>query len=517
MSNFYARIRGRDVPLANLKLTIKHNSIGDAQLVVPLAPLVNDNESFEQAINLLTLEDWAVYHNGRLLREGYIKDARFAEHNGVSGFAALFCEDGLGRLRNTWRKPDAQYQNRSFLDALADLLLVQPGWIWNDTTTYPTHDVTLNVRDRDTLWSQIIALVESNPENNIRYGGRTPDGLYMLDFGELNRQNNQVFAIQGVNLISAKSERRPFRKIKRLQPVGGDMDSGAGLELAGTETTDPDYPIILDTVTSKYYINNNNLTAGIDLLENYPDIEPVASPSAGQLAQARQALYSRALRDMQNAENSEILTLDMVLPELPQISDAIYVNSVVDERITDAFTERVAFRPSRYINGFYRITQIEINAKDGISPQTVQDMAGLQVSGLRMTIQCTNAQDIPQYKPEIALVKKAIRRRKQKGPATVTPVGTYTQTVTHNLSFSDYEAVAGFRGKLFVFADPAPPGAVYKRSRIISVTPSSVVWEYASYDSTPAGPVVLGVSAENGQDWDLNSSASIQMQFHYYN
>lgn len=517
MSNLFARVRGRDLPVASFSLTIKQNSIGDAKLTVPLAPLVNAGEEYVDTIRALTLDSFAVYHKGRLLRSGIIKDARFAEFNGVPGFVEMNCEDEFGRLRNIWAKPDAQYQNRNALDVVNDLLRLAPDWHLDDTRSYSATNVTLNARDKESLWAQLVATSEQTGNLYLRYGGfNYPTQKHLLDFGSFNTENSHVYAVQGVNLISLKSERKPFRPVKRLRPLGGDLDNGDPLELDGTETVEAGFPVVLDSGTGKYYIENTTVTRGIDLVETYNEVEPKDSPTSGQLAEARNALYQRALRDMKNSTATEIMTVECVLPELPQISDAITISSAIEEPIVDSFTEKARWRTVRRINGLYRIVQIQVDFKDGASPVVPPDTALQQTDGLVVKLQATDAQDLPNYDP-VKRVAKKLRRRKKKGVAPLTLLGFSQFTVTHTAQFPDYEAFEGYKAKQFTFTDPAPPGgADYVRWRVFNASLRTARWEIVSIPAAPGDPLVLGVSGPNGTDWDTRLSVSVSVQFRYY-
>lgn len=517
MSNLFLRLRGRDVPIASLKVKIKQNSIGDISIVVPFAPLVNGGESYEDALQAVRLLEVFVYHNGKLLRNGYIKDLRPVDFNRVPGFVEMNCEDALGLLSNVWSYPRAQYQANFAEDALADLLRLAPDWIINDTRTYSQVAVAMNVTDRESLWSQIASLAEQVTGQYVRYGGyNIPTQQHMIDLGAFNTERSPVFAIQGVNLISIENERNPFKKIKKLRPLGGDLDSGDQLELNGGETPVTGFPILLDTITNKYYIENTALNAGIELVETFDEVEPRASPTVGQLAEARQALYNRALREMQNGAGVDIITVECVLHELPNIGDAILVVSELEEKIEDVFLGIDSYRPVRQYNDLFRISEIQVDFRDGISPQLPDDLLALANEGLVCKITATNAQDVPNYNAVRKLARK-VRRRRIKNSTPQIRNTPQTITVTHTNAMSDVQSATGYKGKLFTFTPAAAPaGTNYIRWRITETSINSVKWEVLTVPVVSLDPLVLVLSGPSGQDWDSSIYLKVSVQFMFY-
>jgi hypothetical protein len=163
-----------------------------------------------------------IYYAGELLISGFV-DKRPTIQIGDSKILTvnLQCVDNMGLLtcRRSYR--NSHFQNTSFLAAITTLILSYPDWTL-DTSTLTVQQsgemITIDLREKETLFSQITELVALIPGVHMRYGGFNGTD-HVLEIGVFNTVN--TYADRNFNLLNINLEPQENRYYKVVESYSG--------------------------------------------------------------------------------------------------------------------------------------------------------------------------------------------------------------------------------------------------------------------------------------------------------
>lgn len=520
----HARILNRDVPLMDLKISILQNKIGKIQCTVPLAPFVGAGVSEYVTRKGLRYEDIAIYSDDTLIRSGYIKEARPAKKGDVGGFIKIVAEDELGKLSLLWSKPDAHYQDILVTAIVSDLLTLTSDWELGDTTSMDdvTATTTVNVRSKDRLWAQLVEAVESIPLCFIRYGGVNPaNGNHKLNIGLFGEQDDGIF-LDTTNITKEiKVKRSPNEVIQKMRAKGGKAGDII-IKLDGTQTEKTGFTVAIDVGTNEYAITNTSLTKGVSVSRTFREIrtQNETPPLASELIEVRQSLYDKAVREMENSQEFETLNVGCSLNAIPLIGRDMKIRSIAAEQTYDTLTEKITYTNIRNLDGFYRVTKIQLKWKKPAGAGEIEDVWTTEsIDAFDMTLELTDGLDLSDYDDANFLAKR-LENHEDDEPygAGIGLGGTYLIEVQHTGVATDCD-VGGVDGKKFQFDFPVEISDTINSItyRVITPIPSNALFNvHTEPNLGTEQPLILCVTGANNTDWDTGDDITVLVQYTFH-
>lgn len=519
--SLWARIYNRDVPLLKCKIGTFQNKAGTIDLVVPIVPFMQGFSSERVLRETLRYQNVEIYNGDVLVKSGYIKDVLPATAGKVNGFLAISCDDEVGKLSLIWSKPDAHYQDVSIVSIMSDLLTIADDWELGDTSTMddPAITTTINVRSKDRLWAQIVAVAESVPNVYVRYGGVNEiSGNYKLDVGFFGEQSDSRYAYESYNIAEIKQKRTPTELIRKIRPKGGKAGAII-IKLTGSETVPSGFSILFDVGTQEYYIQNDNLSSGVEIARTYREIrtDNSTTPKAAQLAEARQALADRTVKELMASSESETLTLSCSLKSIPLISQNIRIRSKIDTPSYDILTDRVTYTNVRDVDGYYRITKIDFDWNDEWEQSVPMLDKDKQMKTYNLQLEVTDGIEASEY-DEVMFLAKRLETHDDDEPfgAGIGLGGSYIIAVNHNGVASDC-IVGGVAAKLFQFDyDPLPSTAIQAITYQVLDVDNGGNYNENQAPALPSTPLILCVTGTGGGAWNAGENTTVTIEYTYF-
>lgn len=506
-----AEIANRAIPLRDFQMNYTQTEIPTFDITIPTRDIVGLD---------LYLEDVAIYRDGDLIIEGLIKSPyvypELLPSIANPLFTSLKCDNNLGRLAIE-AGALIHFQNTLVSVAIATLLsnAQLSNWILNDTTTLNDIEVTVDVREKETLWSQIMEIcAQSRYATFVRYNSFS-GGNHLLDLGYFRERRNTPKAAWGDNILEPpRFQEASQEPIKYLYPVSGSS-SDTPVSLDDALNIDPtlsagtqDYQILVGTGS----IRNNTITKGCALRRSFSSIktENDDAPTQAELNEAAIALYRTAAEEMEASQSSASITVKITCEEPPQIHDAIWLESKIFEEGYDLYTEQFELIESFDLSGYFRITGISADLRERFevwNPYTEQYVGNAVyelelVEGDKRIVKSET--DILIDKTQNTGIYDNI-----EGIAGGGIIGVATVTVQHDTVAPDCNYSGPGTGKTFTFTIPsAPVGATDVIVTVKSVSPSNYNYKTTTY-GTIGGTHELCVQNENTSDWDITDDCTI--------
>ncbi len=513
----YARFQDRDIHITSAKVNWALNQAADFELKIPLQEL--------NSLLQIRMRDIEIYRRGVLFLKGFISDSPEIDldESGVivvklNGFS------GMGELTRFRAKSESHYQDIVVLDILEDLLTMTNGsWELGDTSTMvdPIIPTTIDLRQKEELFAQIVATIKAVPDVHIRYGGMV-DGIHQIDVGNFN-QETEVFQ-QGHNLLTLKRKRvtAPFYSVVEAYGNWAGSETVLSLQnaLADARTTmHPDYdryPITFDAVTNTWILSDTQETEGSEVTQFFSlaktkNDEP---PTAAQIAEAGYALWLKAVRFLKSHVEHEEYSSDVYLDHVPVVGDKARIHSTVVEPVFDPVTREVVHVPIFEVRDSYRITSVDYSFEEGLHIGRAGE--GNEILDM-FSADLTSSDEAENIDPVLQLYDKLEDSKQFDNPKQVLgfdippPV-----TVTHG----PLDAVDCIRGggitpnaKTFTVTSPVPPTWV---DRV------SVTWTFSEdvemdivqnpEPNNPGDDLIFCVQ-DSGSAWPPAADISVTAQF----
>lgn len=498
-------------------MNFTQNEIGTFDISVPTRDIVGMD---------LYLEDVSVYQDDTLIIDGLIKSPFVYPElpDSISNplFTSLKCDENLGRLANE-SSADLHFQDTFISVAVATLLTNTQfsSWIINDATTLNDITVTVDLRNKESLWAQIIAVCEaSRTATFVRYGGYS-GGNYLLDIGYFRIRRNVPKAVWSSNILTPpRFSEANTEPIKILYPISGaspDLPVNLDAALAIDPTlNDPsqDYQILTGTGS----IRNNTISKGIAVRKSYEQVKTKndSSPSQAELNETALTLYNVASEEMEASQSSISLSVKITSEVTPQLNDAIWLESRIYETVYDLYTEEYTNIQSFDISGYFRIVGLSADFRERFEVYNpyIEAFVGNAVYELELV---QGDKRITKSATEILLEKSEKTDTFDNLQATVGGgvLGVQNVTVQQDTVAANCNYSGVLDGREFDFAIPAAPvGATDIIVTVKDVTPNNYIFKVTSYGSI-GGTYTLCVQNSNTNDWDLSDSASITITVFY--
>lgn len=355
---------GNSIPVISFTITQRMNEVGTMDVVVP-GVHIRDLDLYLEKIEL--------WDNGELLFYGSCKSSvNYPEFNeGVSNATQikLKCDDAFGWLVIS-EPVQVHYQNTQPSVILAALLATCPYETFSISDTINLNDgpITIDLRSADSLWTQIVAVLEtSRRQNYMRNVGIDNAGIYLVEIGFFREQIDSNFAILGKNIVSRPEFAEPDNEpILSILPISGDsVDEPVSLQDAlniDPTLDDPsqDYQIVGDRVV------NNTITRGMVVRRDYSVVKTEGSdpPTQTELDQAAVTLYYSAAKDLEASKDKITVTVNAVMSESPQLYDACWLDTFIYEPLFDPICNQYTYVQSFFIRRWLRIAGITIDYRE---------------------------------------------------------------------------------------------------------------------------------------------------------
>lgn len=436
---------------------------------------------------------------------------------GVHGFLKLTCDINLGLLYLEMAAP-LQFQNVSITTAIALLLAETQDstWALNDTTTLSDDTITIDVRNRETLWAQIEAIrKDSQTPFYLRYGGFSA-GIHQLNIGSFGTQDRSMFAFKGDNVVGKPKYSQPSRlPIKEIRPVSGKVNGkpvalSDALNIDPTLATDPDYPLN----ASRQSILNNTISKGRRFRKAFTEIKSANNDIPGQteINQVAIALYRRGVREMMASAPYKVIRLDVALEDAPTIFDKIFVDIVATQDIYDPFTQAWVETNALDIQGWFTIMEWSMKGDEyfaGID-DVRREFVGMQIYKLELS----NGVDIEEIS-ETALIMASTRSNDLEDNEGLVS-GAFAQvlvTLNHNTVAADCNWSGASTGKEFEFPLPSIPAGATAVSYSIRSKDPGTVETVVTQVPTLVDNLILCVSGAGPLAWTVSDDVTIEVVY----
>lgn len=409
-SQIIARIDGRDYNIIDGSLNLTIDQANSFEITL----LANEFLNYRNA----RFKNIEIYEDGQLLVSGFIdKSAKLKMSDDKNIVISLKCLDELGRLTLVRAKNDAHYQDQQVLAIIADLFSVTTGWVTVlDNFIDPLIETTIDLRNKETLFAQIVEAIKSTPNVHLRYGGIDNSGNNILEIGYFGTVEYR--AMQGVNLTDVTVDypsNKVYLTVEAFGNISGDTKIDLQDALSDARTVaHPDYanfPISQDPITLAWIITNNTISQGANIRKSFNIVKTKndSPPTPTEIAEAGYALWLKAVRFMQTATDYETYSGDMFLEqhEIPKVGDNLYLKSVVKEPVYDSFSGKIISNITTFsVDDVFRITKLKY--KFGEQIEVILD--DFKLSNKRVIgFDVTSNDEAEEFDPEIELFERLER------------------------------------------------------------------------------------------------------------
>lgn len=508
-----AVINGRAIPVQSYQENTSQDSVPEFEVVVQSSAL------FGLAAYLQGI---AIERDGVTLQSGIIRSPnpfpKFAKGAAQPLLTTLKCDGELGRLECE-AGIDVHFQDTLLSVAIQTLLAgtTLSTWTLNDISTLTDVEITVDVRGKRTIWSQIQEIVkQARNVTYVRFGG-VAAGVFLLDIGAFNARDHRRRVIYGQNVVDEPRFRAPtVEPLFEVRPIGGDS-ADTPVNLDDALALDPtlsnpaqDYQILPGTG----FVRNNTIAAGCRATIKYQvqKTENNEAPTEQERQESALSLYRKTAREMEQSAPYISFSIKYVSDVPPVIHDAIFVRATVFEEVVDLLTERIELIPTLTVENWFRVQAIKAQYETRI---TNVDALTEQVTYADVfEITASSRDDIDKYN-ESELVFNQVERFDNFDTVDAAN-GVYARlenTLTEGPGVPgdcNFQGIGPGTGRLFVFTPPPlPAGATTWASQIVSVT---IGYGFEVVQTGAVGQP-LEICVSNGGVWGLGDTADVTISW----
>lgn len=507
-----ALIFGKEIPV--IELDIKY-----AELKIPEFTVTISAEFIEDATALI-FADISIFKNGVLMdnASGLIAEQPLPEmeEGGIVTYK-LKCDSNLGRLYLEMAA-DIQFQNVSVGTAINTLFAQaqDTSWSINSSATLAAEDITLDVRDKESLWAQIKYILDNASEPVfLRYVGFS-GGSHQVDIGSFGSNVRTHNIVKDENVVgSPKFRQLGETPIKELRPISGKVglkpvNLSEALTLEPTLSSHTYYPLQVSTQS----ILNNTITTGRRLRKRFTAHKTSnATPvTATERAEAALSLYYRGVREIKAAARYDEIRVDVFLPSAPPMYDNVFVDIIAYVTKWNPITEAEEIILPVAVRGFYRVKSWQLKYKTNY----VADNLGENVTGDLYTVELTSGYEIesPEDKAEVLNQKLETNDLEDNAGIIIGVLDAVDVPVTHTAASPDCNFSGPSTGKTFTFPLPTvPSGATAVSTEVISATPATTDTATVIQAATLSLPLIICASGAGGAAWTALDNTTITVRY----
>lgn len=483
---------GQRLEITSLSVTYNQNEINTFDVTVPLRFLTQHPSTYY-------LDDVFILRNGAEFIRGIIDDYSLSISASSQILVNFRCFDELGKLGTYKAKSTAHYQNQLLIFIISDLLATRDLWELGDTSTMPNPLITTTVdlRNKENLWSQIITAVESIPDLFIRYGGiNTTNNKRRIDIGYFD-EVSPFWAVQHMNLLELTLNTNNKKVIRSIEAYGG-RSGGTKVSLQNalnfdpSLATHPEFPINPSTLE----VRNAAIPEGkgYEIVKDYnvnktrnDEAEP---PSQTEIDQAGYALWQNAVRDLKSHEINKQYSCRATFPctvfgnySVPLVGNRLYVRGKVTETVIDPTTLLLEQRTVFDVEEPLRITSVQVDFNGGLETYTL---------GLTETAYKIIDDNSVQLYDKLSNPESA----EAANPISALNVTAQTLTFGPGVAADCYYSNSlpqPFDGKVFAFPLPSPPPGAVSVGYSVNILPLSANYHITTSPTLPATGLTLCV------------------------
>lgn len=502
-----AKLAGREISCRTFKEDAELNKVPTFTIEVPTRDILGLT---------LFLQELTIFRDGTQLAGGIIREPKpipkFNSSSSAPLFSTLKCDGYLGYLQaDAPSVKFGHFQNQLASVALALTLGEMTSTIWSlgDTSTLQDIEITLDTREKQSVWSVLTAIAdEAGEAMYFRYGGKDASGTHLLDVGAFGLWTD-TSAIWGENVLDAPRFKSPTREpVKTMVPIGGAApDEPISLSLAlNIDSTladaTQDYQIVGETIV------NNTISNGIKIRQKFSDVktENDDEPTAAELNECALALYRAAVKEMQASEEYLTVSVKVELDSVPVIGNLCWIDGTVYEQELDMLTGEINTYESFAIRDYLRIMKYSSDYRERLVKHDKLTLEPTLVSVYELDLSSSIKLDT--YDAATLAWRKADTARSYDKVSSSSGasgfVSTITVSVTHTTVASDI-TVGGTDYKIFTFAAPATP--VGATSAIASVSFVESGYSFVIFQAGGLATDAILYVNPTGGDWDALDSA----------
>jgi len=500
----YARIGTVDVPILKASVTWKVSAVSEFTVSVPARSISRKDAYFA---------DIQIWDGNEMIISGLVLDTPQIELDlqGVSTLS-LRCVDEIGRLTTTRAIITKHVQDEWLPQVITDLLRVADWELGDYSTLLNTGvHVTVDLRNKETLFAQVVEVIKSVPKTVFRYSGINPlTGKRRLDIGYFNRDVD--YLIQGDNLVSLKVNHNTAKLVRQLEAFS-DALPDRRITLADalqypTINNDPDfaqYPIMYDPLRGNYVMINQALTRGCDIAKSFSmhRTKNEGVPSAAEIAAAGYSVWQHGVRFMQQSDDYISASVTGLFEKLPTVGERMYVRGHASETVWDTGTLNYREIETFDLQENMRITQVSYDFEKVVTPGHVRHHP---IYRRKCNLELTTS-DYAEEFDDVQTVVETVQTFKQyDSPGSVKPAGALTYTTISLTAYATdaTDLACDNMGKVYSFPVPsAPAGATSVLANIISVSHPSGSYRILQPAAFPATPLIVCGQVAGG--WGLDN------------
>lgn len=505
--------------LQHKEIPVLHFDIKYMELKIPEFSITVSAEHIPDPAAIV-FADVALYKNGQLLESGLISEYPLVElGEGDVTTCKIKCDTDLGRLYLEMAA-DIQFQNVSVGTAINTLFAQAQDSTWsiNSSATLAAENITLDVRDKESLWAQIKYVLDNASEPVfMRYVGFNEDtNTHQVDIGSFGSNVRTHNVIKGENVVGEPKFRQMGETpILEIRPISGKVGAqpvrlSEALNLEPSLSSDPYYPLQSSTQS----VLNATITTGRRLRKRFTahKTSNAAPVTATERAEVALSLYYRSVREIKAAVPFEELKVEVFLPSPPALYDNVFVDIIADMMVYDPLTEVESKVRTVAVRGFYRVKGWQLKYKSNL----VAENLGENQEGELYSIDFTNGYEIesPEDKSEVIDRKLQTNDLEDNAGIIIGVLDTVDVPVTHSGISPDCNFSGPNTGKTFTFPLPTvPSGATAVSTEVISANPSTTNTSTVIQAATLSLPLIICASGAGGLAWTIADNTTITVRY----
>ena len=472
MTTLLAQLKDRALEVLDFSGSVKQNEVGTFDVTVLAQDVDRDD---------LLLEPITMFYNGKRLISGIMSEAPDLQLTTEGKLTIkLRCLDELGRLTNYRAVTTAHFQDQLVTVMISQLLANTSDWALTDVSTMKDVNVktTIDLRSKDTLFSQIAEIIKAVPQLMFRYGGyNLALGKHELHIGYFGQLQAQVY--QGLNLLNLVEEGRAAKVYNVLESFADKSDNQrVTLEqvfLAGYAPylTSPDFvqfPIQLDN--GRYVVKNLGEPKGAQISKSFNVFKTSgnATPTPSQLVEVSFALWQASVRFLRKQAKSRRIKATITYETLLDMGNSTWIRAQVQELVPTPTYE------FKLVNTYFIDQPLRcVGMSYGLNLFTDKSIE-FEDEVIQLVLDLTTGDELATEDDAVELAEKFTNSNAQnKITPPGTPVlGSEEVIVTHTISDQPDVICAPDTAKEYVFPLPTPPvGATLVTMVLSQVSPPS--------------------------------------------
>lgn len=510
MSRIWARINNRNFEVNGGNWTVQLDDADTFSFTVLLADVPDYLE--------LKYQDVAIVYQGNVLVSGQITNHRLKRSTREQTIEVEFdCTGELARLEGEKAAAGAHYQNSAVLAILATILPTD--WTLQQVNMQDALiETTIDLRNKEKLMQQMVAIFNGIPNLHYRYGGRSGSD-YILQVGNFDTLSEEY--VEGVNANAIITDYTSHEVLRDIYPYGylssdavitltdlysNPLTQTLNASIAARITAHPDFtafPVLPDG--TEFFMRNSAVTIQRSTRRQYRLIKTRNNvlPTADQKAEAAYALWLSTVADLKRSTLYKKLKVEALLNNAPSIADRAKLSGVVQEPVIDPLSSKVDYIPVFEVNEDYRIVGFSTKFELG-------ELNGLE--GIFFDVTCTDNDSAEEIDPELAMYRRMeqVGDYDDKSTALVLSPPLLASKSHTNADASDCSGGVGpIAGKIFTVTAPTPPVDATSVVTSVAIIPSTAVLFSETPPASPGDPWIGCVSDVGGTAWPPAAGVTI--------